>query len=168
MPKRSERDKFDARSFETNPYKGKSPRQIYKSLQWGNTPNSVVEIKSPESLIALGRLATLYHSGTCLLSGKNYFLCVGSSSNYLYFLPIKNKRVPVKTHSGQAWVKSCKVTRTDYLSSKGENEENYYYHNHEKPFPELYVDRGTGVGILIPSNNKGKRSYAVIEAGIVG
>lgn len=170
MPKRSERDRFDARSFETNPFAGKTPHQVYKGLRWGNAPKQTFSIEAPEPLAAMGELASFR-----TLSGRKDFsehsgpyVAVGCNSNLVYLIPRKNGR-PVHVPSGPKarYVRTEEVKRLDYYSDKG-GEDAYYYHDHEKPYPVAYQHRQSGVVILIPRKHNGRRSYAVVPEGIVG
>lgn len=165
MPKRSDREVFEG-AFSGNPFHGKTPSQIYTKLQWGNRPKRIYPIDAPEPLVALGELAAFYTTaGDYELDENKYFIAVGATSNTLYFLPINRPITRVPAFNIRNWTKGPLVRETHYYSDKG-GDDAYYYHEHEKPFPRLWVNNE--MGILVPSNNKGQRSYAVIKEGIVG
>lgn len=167
MPKRSERVDFEA-AFENNPYDGLSAEEIYKSLQWGKNPNEIIDVESPEPLANLGDLAGLYYDVGCEEFNENeVYLAVGAYSNWVYFIPKTfDTDIPEFDSNDKDWTQGPVVKETHYYSDKG-NEESYYYHEHEKPYPRVWhhID---GVSVLIPANFKGKRSYAVVKEGIVG
>lgn len=165
MPKRSDREVFDG-AFDGNPFKDKSPHEIYTKLQWGNKPKKIYNINAPEPLVSLGELAAFYTTaGDYEFEENKFFIAVGANTNILYFLPINKSINNVPSLSIRNWTKGPHVKETHYYSDKG-GEDAYYYHEHEKPYPRLWT-RGH-MGILVPSNHKGKRSYAVIKEGIVG
>lgn len=166
MPKRSERARFDSQAFELNPFEGKQAVDIYSEINWGNKPKRIHSIKCSESLVKLGTLACIYHDGRCNpLDDGEYSVAIGIRSNYVYFIPLRCRVIP--SFKNENWFQGPKVTRTDYLSEKGGEETNYYYHKHERPYPYLFVS-DNNCGVLIPSNNNGRRSYAVVKEGIVG
>lgn len=164
MPKRSDREVFKG-AFDGNPFAKLSPQQIYSKIQWGNKPKKIFNINAPEPLVALGTLAELHFKETKVVYNENeFFIAIGANSNILYFVPIGKPIIEIPNF-GLQWKKGKFVHETHYYSDKG-GEECYYYHEHEKPFPRLYGYKN--FGLLIPSNNNGKRSYAVIKEGIVG
>ncbi len=151
--------------FGDNPFAKQTPQQIYSKIQWGNKPKRIYRINAPEPLVALGELAALHTPSQIVeYEEDKYFIAVGAHSNTLYFVPI-NKPIQQIPPFGSRWKKGPLVYETHYYSDKG-GEDCYYFHEHEKPFPRLYGYKN--FGILVPSNNKGKRSYAVIKEGIVG
>lgn len=173
MPKRSERYDYGEKIFESNPYHGKNVEEIYKSLRWDNIPDKAVEIDAPEPLACLGTLAQLnfYPTGRKEFSESEYFIAVGAQSNCIYFIPKSEDGLPIEKipdFKAKGWDLVSKVKETHYLSDKGSDVEEYYYHEHEGPYPTLFHHKKSGVKILVPANNKGQRSYAVIKEGIVG
>jgi hypothetical protein len=166
MPSRSDRETYSKAFDKHNPFEDKNPHQIYSEIQWGNAPKKIFKINAPEPLVALGELAALYTSkGDMEFEEQEYFISVGAHRNILYFLPIGVRIQKVPDLDVRKWKRGPLVTETHYYSDKG-GEPAYYYHEHEKPFPRLWWSGN--IGILVPSNHKGKRSYAVIKEGIVG
>lgn len=99
------------------------------------------------------------------------FLVLGTVSNELYIVPRENdlpKRfIPEFSRKTASYI--AKIKQTDYLSMKGGKKEHYYYHKHERPYPELWLHHKSGIGYLRASRLKdGKPSYAVGKEGIVG
>ena len=170
MPKRSERDKY-SEAFEGNPFKGKSPRAVYKALQWGNNPRDMFDIEAPEPLVALGEVAKIVLQGGHKesISEKDApFLALGTDSNNLYIIQRDENGEPVDVPLDlEDYDLVGKVKSTHYYSNKG-NEKAYYYHDHEKPYPLLYRHEASGVCVLIPQDNNGSPSYAVAIEGIIG
>lgn len=165
MPKRSDREVFDG-AFDKNPFERKSPFQIYSILQWGNTPKKTFRIQAPEPIVCLGELAALYTTdGDMEFDENKIFIAVGAHYNILYFIPINKPIKHIPPINIKHWKRGPRVRETHYYSDKG-GDEAYYYHEHEKPFPTMWYR--DNVAILVPSNNNGKRSYAVIKEGIVG
>lgn len=170
MPKRSERDKY-SHAFEGNPFHGKTPRDVYKSLQWGNEPRETFDIDAPEPLVNLGEVAKIKladgHVET--INDKDApFLALGTETNYLYIIQRDDNDEPVDVPLDlEDYECIGEVKSTHYYSSKG-GEKAYYYHNHEKPYPLLYRDEDSGVCVYIPQDNNGQPSYAVAIEGIIG
>ena len=166
MPKRSDRT-FYSDIFESNPFEDFDPEEMYKSLRWGNNPNEIFDIRAPEPLVTIGDLAQLKLSDQNLKWDESEapFLAVGKDSNCLYIIPKDESGYPIQVpKSGYFEVDS--VRQTDYYSDKG-GEDAYYFHKHENPFPKLLVHQN-GIAVIIPSEHKKKRSYAVGKDGIVG
>lgn len=173
MPKRSERDEFGD-AFERNPFEDLDPLEMYGELQWDKDPEAVWEVEAPEPLVAIGDLAGLdWGGGELELWDEDNapFLAVGRDSNALYVVPKDSsgaplERIPDFDARDPAWRKLGVVHQTDYYSSKGD-EDGYYYHNHEAPYPSVW-EHDSGVRVVVPAKHKGKRSYAVGKAGIIG
>lgn len=174
MPKRSDRDVY-GEAFDQNPFEDMEPLDMYTSLQWDKEPEAVWDIEAPEPLVAIGELARLDFAGDSLHEAWDEelapFLAVGRDSNVLYVLPKDVHGAPVDEvpefdEHDPSWTYKGLLKQTDYYSSKG-NEDAYYYHEHEDPYPELW-EHENGVCVLIPQRHKGKRSYAVAKEGIVG
>ncbi len=168
MPRRGERHKFDPGIFTGNPLGGRTPEQAYALLRWGNPAREKFTINAPEPMVALGELAQLIAEDGARAQyaddHRSPFLAVGCATNLLYIVPRPNGRpldVPVGPYEPRA-----RLRQVDYYSDKG-GEESYYYHRHERPFPTLFYSP-SGVGIIVPANHKGMRSFAVAEGGIVG
>lgn len=158
-----------AHLFEGNPFASKGVEETFSLLHWGNKFERLIEIDAPEPLVMLGMMAKLaLENGQELrFNSGEAFLAVGHRSNRLYVVPRKNnKPVDVPAFS-RSLNRIGRVVRTDYLSTKGGNQEHYYYHEHEAPFPTLYT-HPTGVGYVRPARHKGAPSYAVGKEGIVG
>lgn len=170
MPKRSERDEY-SEAFKGNPFEGKSPTDVYKSLQWGNNPRETFDIEAPEPLVNLGEVAKIKLAGGHIeqISDKEApYLALGTESNYLYIIHRDENGEPVDVPLDfEEYDLVGKVMATHYYSDKG-GEKAYYYHNHEKPYPLLYRHEYTGVCVLIPQDNNGLPSYAVAIEGIIG
>jgi hypothetical protein len=117
----------------------------------------------------LGMMAKFYADTRTLTFRKGEaFLALGHTSNTLYVVPRKhNKPADVPKFQASKLEKIGKVRRTDYWASKGGRTEHYYYHDHEQPYPTLYVHK-SGVGYLRPARYNGGPSYAVGKEGIVG
>lgn len=162
-----ERDNYPKEYFEGNPYEGETPENAYKRLRWGNEPQETFEIDAPEPLITIGDLAQVFaQGGTVQFSEEEApFLALGTRTNVLYFVPKRNG-MPVNIPPGPYEYMDI-VTRIDYYSDKG-GDLCYYYHDHEPPYPKLYVHR-SGVCMLCPSEcEDGSRSYAVGDEGVIG
>jgi hypothetical protein len=162
-----ERQKY-AHLFGANPFANNDAYKAFSLLHWGNQFQRATEIEAPEPMIMLGMMAAFHTDRETLKFRKgDAFLAVGHKSNQLYVIPRKNNSpvdVP-KFRSDMRFV--GKVSRTDYWASKGGQTEHYYYHDHEPPYPSLYVHK-SGVGYLKPASWRGKPSYAVGKEGIVG
>ncbi len=163
------RDKFPKGYFDANPMRGETPHAVYKRIQWGNAPQAEWSIEAPEPMAVLGRLACLHFVGgkKQTFNDGEFFLALGVKSNHVYFVPIGDDEGP--EDFPEDFAKECiqivQVRRTDYYSEKG-NEEGYYYHDHEKPYPMLCgVDNHF---TLLPARHRGGRSYAVNDEGIIG
>jgi len=172
VPKRSERELYD-HAFDVNPYEGLSLDEMYDSIQWGKNPEHIYPIDAPEPLASLGTLALLKTKsayGTMKYKEKNApFLAVGQDTNCLYIVPRNKDGSPqdIPEFDPEIWEAIGEVKATHYYSDKG-NEEGYYYHDHESPYPVLFVHESTGIGMLVPVDMDGKPSYAVIKEGIIG
>ena len=160
-----------AHLFKGNPFEGKNPEEAFSLLHWGNRTSRVFEVDAPEPLVMMGMMALLrMEQGHELRFGKGEaFLAVGNKTNTLYIVPRVNnapkKRVPSLNRSRMRY--AGKVKATHYLAQKGGTQEHYYYHDHEQPYPGLYLD-SSGVGYIVPATWKGGPSYAVGKEGIVG
>ena len=162
-------------AFERNPFADVDPLEMYGDIQWDKEPEAVWEVEAPEPLVAIGELAGLDWGEDDLElwhEDEAPFLAVGRDSNALWIVPKDDdgaplERIPRFDPQSRAWRRLGPVSQTDYYSDKG-NEAGYYYHNHERPYPIVWEHTRTGVRVLVPSNNKGKRSYAVAKEGIVG
>jgi len=163
------RDKFPTEYFAENPLEGESAHNAYKRLQWGNNPRKAWKIEAPEPMAVLGRLAKLFFVGgkSQSFDDWDFYVAVGTKSNRVYLVPMDEKHKPMAFPEG--FLKGCDaivgVRRIDYYSEKG-NEEGYYFHEHEKPFPMLYGCDDHF--ILEPAKHRGGRSYAVSDEGIIG
>lgn len=172
MPKRSERDLYSHR-FDGNPYEGMNPYEIYESVKWGNNPANVYNIDAPEPVISLGELAKIVTNEIeqDFSEKEAPYLAIGAESNYIYIIPKHNNKplnkIPEFNPDSKEWQEKGYVEETHYYSDKGE-EEAYYYHEHENPYPNIWFHKKSGVCILIPSDNDGKPSYAVAKEGIIG
>ena len=173
MPKRSERDEhWDV--FDGNPFEDMPVEEMYADLQWGNDPNAVWDFDAPEPMAAIGQLAGIEVEDAIELhddDGKSPFVAVGQDSNNVYIIPKADSGGPVNVPTfnprSSSWRNLGEVTQTDYYSDKG-GELGYYYHNHEGPYPTLWEHARSGCRVLVPARHRGKRSYAVGKAGIVG
>lgn len=162
------RDKFPKGYFEDNPFEDLSAEEMYEALRWGNEPAEVFDIDGPEDMATLGTVAMLdlAHGRATFTEEEAPYLALGTESNYLYIVPRVNGE-PVDIPEGP-YVAVGELQQTDYYSDKG-GEEAYYYHEHEEPFPTLYMHLETGVCIVEPANMEdGSRSYAVGEEGVIG
>lgn len=168
MPRRGERHKFSPAIFTRNPLAGRTPEEAYELLRWGNPAREKFTITAPEPLVALGELAQLIEeNGRATQWADDHrapFLAVGHATNLLYIVPRPRGR-PLDVPHGPYFARA-RLRQTDYYSDKG-GEANYYYHQHERPFPTLYTSP-SGVGLIVPASFKGGRSFAVAEGGIVG
>jgi len=158
-----------AHLFQGNPFESKDVTETFSLLHWGNKHERLIELNAPEPLIMLGMMAMLaLENGNQLrFQTGEAFLAVGHRSNRLYVVPRKNNRPIDVPDFSRKLNRIGRVTRTDYLSTKGGSQEHYYYHEHERPFPTLYT-HPTGVGYLQPARHQGGASYAVGKEGIVG
>jgi hypothetical protein len=162
------RDRFPTDYFDKNPLAGENALGAYRRLQWGNKPRYTWRIEAPEPMAVLGRLAKLVFAGK---GQQNYpdwsmFVSVGTRTNRVYLVPMKGRKpVPFPLRFNQRCEAIVKLRRIDYYSEKG-NEEGYYYHDHEPPFPTL---RGLNDHfVIMPAKHRGGRSYAVNDEGIIG
>ena len=171
MPKRAERDLYPNAFNGKNPYANYTLEEMYKSIQWDKNPDNLYPIESPEPLASLGTVAKLVlEENEYKYSEKESpFLAVGKDTNLLYIIPkLKGKPLDfIPEFNIDTWSFIGDVKSTHYYSYKGE-ENGYYYHDHESPFPGLFIDTFSGVGIILPADNNGKPSYAVIKEGIIG
>lgn len=165
MPKRSDREVY-AKYFGKNPFNGISPEKIYKELKWGNQPKEVISIFAAEPLVSLGYVAKIFMTNgyTINCSKNKVHLAVGANTNYIYMFPRGTTKIP---YHNEQWKSLSLVQQTDYYSDKG-NEECYYYHEHEPPYPILSRFPNKNIFMLLPQDFNGQRSYAVIKEGIVG
>lgn len=97
-------------------------------------------------------------------------MAVGHKSNELYFIPRINNapRKIIPPFSRATCARIGLVRQTDYWSAKGRDKEVHYYHEHEEPFPVLWIHKPSGIGYLRAASHNGKPSYAVGKEGIVG
>jgi hypothetical protein len=159
-----------AHLFKGNPFATKGVQETFSLLHWGNNFQAESEIDAPEPLVMLGVMAKfiLEDKRTELVFRKGEaFLAVGHKSNKLYVVPRKgNGPVDVPAFN-RSMSRVGKVAQTDYWAAKGGKVEDYYYHEHQEPYPTLYIHK-SGVGYLIAARYKGGPSYAVGKEGIVG
>jgi hypothetical protein len=173
MPKRSERDRFQY-AFDGNPYEDVPPLEAYSRIQWNREPEEVWQLEAPEPLVALGDVAGFDWGGDRLELWEDGpsapYLAVGRDSNLLYVLPKTRgappKRVPKFNPKSAAWQKVGPVYQTDYYSNKGD-EAGYYYHQHEPPYPTMWI-HNSGCRVMVPAKHRGGRSYVVADEGIIG
>lgn len=165
-----ERERY-SHLFERNPFEGKNPTEVFSLLHWGNKHANTFVVDAPEPLVMLG-MAKMLKGGDVhyLFADGEAFLAVGTKSNELYIIPRVNdkplSRIP--PYSRRTATFQTKIVQTDYLSTKGGNRQDYYYHKHERPYPGLWLNHAAGVGYLRAADNNGKPSYAVGKEGIVG
>lgn len=158
--------------FRGNPFANTQPEEAFSLLNWGNQARNTFEIDAPEPLLMLGMAKDIYLADRRLTFRRGEsFLCVGHKSNELYIIPRVNnaplKRIPA--FSRRLFQCIGEIVRTDYLSTKGKTRrENHYYHEHEKPYPKLWLNHSARVGYLRAADHNGKPSYAVGKEGIVG
>jgi hypothetical protein len=166
--KMPERERY-AHLFGGNPFANKNVQHTFSLLHWGNQFERATEIDAPEPLVMLGVMAKFVaHNKELIFRKGEAFLAVGHTSNMLYVVPRKNNapaNVPKFSRSTTKLI--GKISRTDYWAMKGGKTEHYYYHDHEPPYPSLYIHK-SGVGYLRPALWNGKPSYAVGKEGIVG
>jgi len=173
MPKRSERQEYADKFEEGNPYSDYTAQHLFKVIRWGNKPKEEFEINAPEDMACMGLVAKIFlvqNKEKIKFTVKNApFLAVGLNSNYLYIVSKNTDGSPVDIPldtDNYDFVGNIK--QIDYYSDKN-NEEAYYYHKHEKPYPFLYVSRNKLCIIIIPAElNTGHPSYIVREEGIIG
>lgn len=169
MPKRSDREVFEG-AFDENPFENFSLEEIYNEINWGNKPKNIIDIESPEPLVALGFLAKIVYKDNTFEDFKEgeVHLAIGAYSNYIYLFPKDSIQLPEFSEFDDDWQEIELVTETHYYSDKG-GDESYYFHEHEKPYPALWRNNIFGIFILIPQTiSKNQRSYAVLKEGIVG
>lgn len=170
MPKRSDRELYP-HAFAGNPYDYKTVEEMYDSIQWGKAPDNITEIDGPEDMASIGDIAKVKLEDRDLdfEEGVSY-LAVGQDTNTLYIVPkLENnpiEEIPEFDPDNEDWENLGEVSETHYYSDKG-NEDGYYYHTHENPLPSLWA-HDSGVGIIVPAENDGEPSYAVIKEGIIG
>lgn len=173
MPKRSDRVEYGD-AFEDNPFADLPPLEAFAELQWNKTPDAVWNIDAPEPLLAIGDLAGLdwgHDDFELFDESEAPYLAVGQDSNMLYIVPKSARgapleRIPKFNPRSRAWAHLGSVRQTDYYSDKGDDPA-YYYHNHERPYPHVWLHT-SGVRVIVPAKHKGRRSYAVAREGIVG
>ena len=163
------RDSFPKKYFDGNPYEGVEPEEAYKRLRWGNEPSEVFEIEGPEDMATIGTVAkVITDRGTLSYSEDEApYLAVGLQTNRVYIVPVKDGK-PCSSIPDGPYEKLAQIHQIDYYSDKG-GEEAYYFHEHEEPYPNIYLDEATGVGVIEPEEMEdGSRSYAVGDEGIIG
>ena len=163
------RDKFPKAYFDGNPYKGESPEDIYRRLRWGNEPRMSFEGNDPESMVSIGEVAQLVFHDVAVTWDESEapYLAIGADSNRLYVVPRDADGAPVEIPSGP-YERVEELEQIDYYSDKGQDDA-YYYHEHEEPFPVLYIHRESGVCYIEPAEMEdGSRSYAIGDEGIIG
>ena len=162
---------YYAHLFRGNPFKGTRPEEAFSILNWGNQHKRAFEIDAPEPLIMLGMAKDVFlvDRRLCFRRGES-FLTVGHRSNELYFIPRVNNGplTQIPPFSRATCKRIGRVRQTDYWSTKGRHGERHYYHEHEEPFPVLWIHQASKVGYLRAANHNGKPSYAVGKEGIVG
>ena len=180
-----ERDRFPREYFTSNPFEDMDAFDMFRELRWGDEWTEAFEINAPEDMAVLGHAAELrleYHLNPHQRrknvqgrrDGRRYkwkkneapFLAVGKDTNRLYLVPMDADGMPVDIPS-KGYVVRGKVSRTEYWSTKG-NDDALYYHDHEPPFPALWWHPTAGVYKIVPYHQGPKRSYAVASEGIVG
>jgi len=160
-----ERDRYPKEYFEENPFEGENPEDIYRRIRWGKEPDSVREIEAPESLVSMGDAAMVIMTGglAYAFDEGEADLAIGSESNLVYIVPKGVEEIP---HDGYSYL--GETSQVDYISVKGD-EEGYYYHEHEPPYPTVFMHEETGVLVVLPAEQEdGSRSYAVSDEGIIG
>lgn len=163
-----ERDNYPEEYFSGNPFEGKDAFEVYRELRWDNDWNEAFELDAPEPMASIGELARLELDNDIFEWSENEapFLAVGVDSNALYIIPQDSDGNPVDVPTGEYQVIG-EVVQTDYYSDKG-NEDAYFYHEHEFPYPILAVHPESGVSVILPQANDGRRSFAVSREGIIG
>lgn len=163
------RDQFPKEYFDGNPYEGIEPEEAYKRLRWGNEPQETFEIEGPEDMATIGTVAkVITDRGTVKYEEHEApYLAIGLQTNRVYIVPAHGGK-PVESIPDGPYEELATIHQIDYYSDKG-GEEAYYYHEHEEPFPRLYLDETSGVGVIEPAEMEdGSRSYAVGDEGIIG
>jgi len=163
------RDDFDSEIFEGNPFEGLNSKEVYRKLRWGNEPDEIFTVNAPESMATLGTVARIDSGETTFEFDESEapFLAVGTKSNMLYIVPRDERGNPQSPIPSGPYEEIGEITRLDYYSNKGD-EECYFFHEHESPFPILVENPETGIQMVIPVDNDGSRSYAVDEEGVIG
>ena len=163
-----ERDKY-AKSFDGNPFEGMNANEVYKKLRWGKSPDEQWEIDGPECMATIGELARLdFDEWTYEWDEDDApFLALGVDSNLLYVVPRKKDGSPIERIPKGPFTEVGQISRIDYYSQKGE-ELQYFYHDHQPPYPTVYQHKQTQLFVIVPADNKGSRSYAVDVEGIIG
>lgn len=170
MPRRSERMEFLNRFRDGNPFGDDDVRGMYRKLRWGNNPDDAWTIDAPEDMATIGELARFDFADR---TKEEYnedeapFLAVGLESNLVYIVPKDSEGNPVDVPELDGYVDIGSLKRTDYYSDKGGTPA-YYYHKHERPYPNLYENPDTGCRVIVPNNWRGGPSYVVSEEGIIG
>ena len=162
---------YYAHLFKKNPLAHLQPEEAFSLLNWGNKHKATIEIDAPEPLIMLGMSKEIFLNDRRLIFRRGEsFLAVGHKSNELYFIPRINNapRAVVPAFSRADCQRVGLVRQTDYWSAKGRVKEVHYYHEHEEPFPALWIHKPSGIGYLRAASHNGKPSYAVGKEGIVG
>lgn len=173
MPKRSEREEYSGKFEEGNPYADKTAQHLYKKLRWGNSPLEEFSINGPEDMASMGTVAKIFNANNktklTFTEDNGPFIAVGISSNYLYIVTRNQDGSPVDiSEDFDNYRFVGEIKQIDYYSSKN-NENAYYYHKHEKPYPKMYTSPELDVMILIPARlDNGHPSYIVREEGIIG
>lgn len=179
MPRRSERNEYSD-AFDGNPFEDQTNAEMYESLRWGDKANDEWNITAEEGMASLGELAQLKNARGHVSHAWGEddggpFVAIGQRTNRVYLIPRAEdddgpiRRIPRfnPRQNPSAWQKLGLIRQIDYYSTKA-GEDAYYYHKHQKPLPTLWEHRRTGVCVLVPANNKGRRSYGVVKEGIVG
>jgi hypothetical protein len=169
-----DRDRFDRDLFRGNPFRAHHVEDMYSDLRWGDEPDDSWQVDGPEDMATLGTVAKLYVTNPGRPQKWQWnernapFLAVGQSSNILYVVPRRKNGSPAPHIPSEGYRALGRVRRTDYYSTK-DGEDGYYYHDHERPYPMLALERDSGVMIIAPARTRGgARSYAVTKEGIVG
>lgn len=163
------RDKFPKKYFDGNPYEGETPEEMYRRLRWGNEPTETFDLEMPESMVSLGEVAMVVLDGksTKFLEHEAPYMAIGAASNQIYIVPKDDNGQPVDVPVGP-YVEIGTIRQIDYYSDKGGTDA-YYYHEHEEPFPKVYMHMESGVCVVEPAEMEdGSRSYAVGDEGVIG
>lgn len=163
------RNDFDPDIFIDNPFEGLDATEVYRKLRWGNDPDQEWDIEAPEDMATLGTVARIDFADRREEWDEDEapFLAVGLTSNMLYMVPRDadgNPETPIP-HGPYEPVGAIK--RIDYYSNKGD-EESYFYHDHEPPYPIVAENSETGIRLIVPADHQGNRSYAVDKEGVIG
>lgn len=163
------RDLFPKEYFDGNPYEGETPEDAYRRLRWGNEPAETFVIEGPEDMATIGTVAqVITDRGTVKYEEHEApYLAIGLQTNRVYIVPMHEGK-PVGAIPDGPYEELATISQIDYYSDKG-GEEAYYFHEHEEPYPTIYLDEASGVGVIEPAEMEdGSRSYAVGDEGIIG